>query len=167
VLVINEKFISIFLEWDSINIKWSDVDAGCVVESTGIFTTIEKAGAHLEGEAKGSSTLLFLLMLTCLWWMWTMQSMKTPSRWSAMPPVKLTAYSPFWGQLWHLWHLKRSLKHSLCNHWHPEDYGWPLEEDMVWWPLGCPERHLCISSSTFVSWMAGSLAWPSRHLIWW
>ncbi|CAD7673639.1 unnamed protein product [Nyctereutes procyonoides] len=51
-LVINGKSISIFQERDPANIKWSDAGAGYVVESTGVFTTMEKAGAHLKGGAK-------------------------------------------------------------------------------------------------------------------
>ena len=51
-LVINEKSISIFREQDPANIKWGDAGAEHVVESTGVFTTMEKAGAHLKGGAK-------------------------------------------------------------------------------------------------------------------
>ncbi|KAK7801964.1 hypothetical protein U0070_005951 [Myodes glareolus] len=51
-LVINGKAITIFQERDPANIKWGDASAEYVVESTGIFTTMEKAGAHLKGGAK-------------------------------------------------------------------------------------------------------------------
>ena len=51
-LVINGKSISIFQEQDPANIKWGDVGAEYVVVSTGVFTTMEKAGAHLKGGAK-------------------------------------------------------------------------------------------------------------------
>ncbi|OBS75633.1 hypothetical protein A6R68_17915 [Neotoma lepida] len=50
-LVINQKAITIF-QPDPTNIKWNDAGAKYVVESTGIFTTIEKAGAHLKGGTK-------------------------------------------------------------------------------------------------------------------
>ena len=51
-LVINGKSISIFQEQDPANIKWSDAGAEYVMESTGVFTTMEKAGDHLKGGAK-------------------------------------------------------------------------------------------------------------------
>nr|XP_055163326.1 glyceraldehyde-3-phosphate dehydrogenase-like [Nyctereutes procyonoides] len=51
-LVINRKPISIFQEQGPTNNKWGDAGAKYVVESTGVFTTMEKAGAHLKGGAK-------------------------------------------------------------------------------------------------------------------
>ncbi|XP_075394533.1 glyceraldehyde-3-phosphate dehydrogenase-like [Tenrec ecaudatus] len=51
-LVVNGKAISIFQERDPANIKWGEAGAVYVVESTGVFTTMEKAGAHLKGGAK-------------------------------------------------------------------------------------------------------------------
>uniref|UniRef100_A0A8C0M7A2 Glyceraldehyde-3-phosphate dehydrogenase n=1 Tax=Canis lupus familiaris TaxID=9615 RepID=A0A8C0M7A2_CANLF len=51
-LVINGKSISIFQERDPTNIKWGDAGAKYVMESTGVFTTMKKAGAHLGGGAK-------------------------------------------------------------------------------------------------------------------
>ncbi|XP_041587767.1 glyceraldehyde-3-phosphate dehydrogenase-like [Vulpes lagopus] len=51
-LVINGKSISIFQEQDPTNIKWGDAGAEYVVEYIGVFTIMEKAGAHLKGEAK-------------------------------------------------------------------------------------------------------------------
>ncbi|XP_051851908.1 glyceraldehyde-3-phosphate dehydrogenase-like [Antechinus flavipes] len=51
-LVINEKVITIFQERDPTLIKWEDAGAVYVVESTGVFTTMEKAETHLKGGAK-------------------------------------------------------------------------------------------------------------------
>jgi len=51
-LVVDGKVIEVFSERDPKNIPWGKVGADTVVESTGVFTTIEKAGLHLEGGAK-------------------------------------------------------------------------------------------------------------------
>uniref|UniRef100_A0A7S4P1C9 Glyceraldehyde-3-phosphate dehydrogenase n=1 Tax=Guillardia theta TaxID=55529 RepID=A0A7S4P1C9_GUITH len=44
--------ITCFTERDPTAIKWADAGAIYVVESTGVFTTIDKAQAHLSGGAK-------------------------------------------------------------------------------------------------------------------
>jgi len=51
-LVINGKAITVFQCRNPEEIKWAAAGADIVVESTGVFTTIEKAGAHLKGGAK-------------------------------------------------------------------------------------------------------------------
>ncbi|KAF3825488.1 hypothetical protein GH733_005470 [Mirounga leonina] len=51
--VIHGKSISIFQEQDPTNTKWGDAGAEYVVESTGVFTTMEKTGAHLKVGSRG------------------------------------------------------------------------------------------------------------------
>jgi len=51
-LVIDGNAITIFGERDPASIPWGSVGAEYVVESTGVFTTTEKASAHLTGGAK-------------------------------------------------------------------------------------------------------------------
>ncbi|TQN68761.1 Glyceraldehyde-3-phosphate dehydrogenase [Colletotrichum shisoi] len=51
-LVINGKKVKFYTERDPAAIPWKDTGADYVVESTGVFTTIDKAKAHLQGGAK-------------------------------------------------------------------------------------------------------------------
>ena len=51
-LVINGKAIFVYALRDPSTIPWSESGAEYVVESTGVFTTTEKASAHLKGGAK-------------------------------------------------------------------------------------------------------------------
>ncbi len=51
-LVVNGKSIRVTSEKDPANLKWNEVGAEYVVESTGLFLTKEKAEAHIKAGAK-------------------------------------------------------------------------------------------------------------------
>ncbi|KAK4184872.1 hypothetical protein QBC35DRAFT_505006 [Podospora australis] len=51
-LIVNGKKVKFYTERDPSAIPWKDTGAEYIVESTGVFTTTEKASAHLKGGAK-------------------------------------------------------------------------------------------------------------------
>jgi len=51
-LIVNGQQIKVISQRDPAAIPWSDLGVSVVVESTGLFTDAEKAGAHLRGGAR-------------------------------------------------------------------------------------------------------------------
>jgi glyceraldehyde 3-phosphate dehydrogenase len=51
-LVVNGQHIQVFMEKDPTAIPWGKSGAEYVVEATGVFTTIDKCQAHIQGGAK-------------------------------------------------------------------------------------------------------------------
>ena len=51
-LVVNGNSITVFAERDPAAIDWASCGAEYIVESTGVFTTVDKASAHFKGGAK-------------------------------------------------------------------------------------------------------------------
>ena len=51
-LIVNGKRVKFYTEKNPADIPWKDTGAYYIVESTGVFTTTEKAAAHLKGGAK-------------------------------------------------------------------------------------------------------------------
>jgi len=51
-LIINGKKIKVYSESDASKINWDDCGAEYIIESTGVYNTLEKASVHLDGGAK-------------------------------------------------------------------------------------------------------------------
>jgi len=51
-LIVNGKEIKVYNEMDPKNIPWGADGVDIVLECSGVFTTLEKAGAHIDAGAK-------------------------------------------------------------------------------------------------------------------
>lgn len=51
-LIVNRQKIRVTSEKDPVNLKWNEIGAEYVVESTGLFLTLETAQAHIQAGAK-------------------------------------------------------------------------------------------------------------------
>ena len=51
-IVVNGKQLKVFAEKDPANLPWKELGVDVVIESTGFFTTEEKAGLHIQAGAK-------------------------------------------------------------------------------------------------------------------
>ena len=51
-IVVNGKSIPVFCEKDPTKLPWKELNVDFVIESTGLFTTMEKAQAHIDAGAK-------------------------------------------------------------------------------------------------------------------
>lgn len=51
-IVVNGKQLKVFAEKDPTNLPWRELGVDVVIESTGFFTTEEKAGLHIQAGAK-------------------------------------------------------------------------------------------------------------------
>lgn len=142
-LISNRKPIYIFQEQDPTIIKWGDSGAKYVVESTGVFNTLEKNRAHLKCGAKwfitpapSGNAPIFVI---------AMNHEKHGSSWKIGSKASCAnTYLVPWPRSsmttlasW------RAHDHSPYNHYHPEVHGWPFWEAVRWWLSSYPEHHLC------------------------
>ena len=65
-LVVNGHSIRVTAEKDPANLKWNEVGAEYVVESTGLFLTKEKAEAHIKAGAKRTGENFLIIMGSAL-----------------------------------------------------------------------------------------------------
>ena len=72
------RMIAVFSEKDPASIPWASAGAEYVVESTGVFTTQDKAAAHTKGGAKKVTITAFITFTFMIYYLLSRSSSRLP-----------------------------------------------------------------------------------------